>query len=77
MYKKSLGMRHFRVFRARRRQSWSLSWAAEVARDGKDKKTAPMEAVGCTIDGGQEAKTEILGKTHGAWRRVADGSLAG
>jgi hypothetical protein len=24
------------------------------------KETAPTEAVGCTIDGGQEAKTEIL-----------------
>ena len=31
-----------------------------VARDGQDEETAPTEAVGCTIGGGQEAKTQIL-----------------
>jgi hypothetical protein len=36
------------------------SWAAGVARDGKTRKTGQMGEVGCTIDGGQEAKTEIL-----------------
>ncbi len=29
------------------------------------KETAQTEAVGCTIDGGQEAKTEILVKDFG------------
>jgi hypothetical protein len=33
---KPLGMKHFWVFRARARQSWSPSSAAGVARDGKD-----------------------------------------
>src|SRR5664279_2553164 len=53
-------MRHFWVFRARARQSWSPSSAAGVARDGKDGENALTEASGCIIDGGQEAKMEIL-----------------
>jgi len=53
---KPLGMRHFWVFRARARQSWSPSSAAGVARDGKDGE----KAIGCIIDGGREAKMEIL-----------------
>src|ERR1035437_1861228 len=53
-------MRHFWVFRARARQSWSPSSAAGVARDGKDGENAPTEVIGCIIDGGQEAKMEIL-----------------
>src|ERR1039457_1916322 len=48
------------VFRARARQSWSPSSAAGVARDGKDGENAPTEAIGCIIDGAQEAKMEIL-----------------
>lgn len=60
MSEKPLGMRHFWVFRARARQSWSPSSAAGVARDGKDGENAPTEAIGCIIDGGQEAKMEIL-----------------
>jgi hypothetical protein len=37
------------------------SWVAGVARDGRnERETAPREAVECIIDGGQEAKTEIL-----------------
>jgi hypothetical protein len=31
-----------------------------VARDGRMKIAAPTEAVGCTIDGGQEAQREVL-----------------
>src|ERR1035437_6993169 len=57
---KPLGMRHFWVFRARARQSWSPSSAAGLARDGKDGENALTEASGCIIDGGQEAKIEIL-----------------
>src|ERR1039458_8749757 len=53
-------MRHFWVFRARARQNWSPSSAAGVARDGKDGENALTEASGCIIDGGQEAKMEIL-----------------
>jgi hypothetical protein len=34
--------------------------AAGIARDGKVKLAGPTEAVGCTIDGGQEAQTETL-----------------
>ena len=66
MSEKPLGMRHFWVFRARARQSWSPSSAAGVARDGKDGENAPTEAIGCTIDGGQDAKREIL---LDEWRR--------
>jgi hypothetical protein len=36
------------------------SLAAGVARDGRDETTAPTEVIGRTIDGGQEAKMEIL-----------------
>ena len=60
MSEKPLGMRHFWVFRARARQSWSPSSAAGVARDGKDGENALTEAIGCIIDRGQEAKMEIL-----------------
>ena len=63
MSEKPLGMRHFWVFRARARQSWSPSSAAGVARDGKDGENAPTEAIGFIIDGGQEAKMEILTET--------------
>jgi hypothetical protein len=63
---KPLGMRHFWVFRARARQSWSPSSAAGVARDGKDGKNAPREAIVRIIDCGQEAKMEILVKTTGS-----------
>ena len=38
VYKKSLGMRHFRVFRARGRQSQPAPSAVRVARDGKDEQ---------------------------------------
>lgn len=33
-----------------------LGWVAGVGRDGRDEKSAPPEAVGYTIDSGQEAK---------------------
>jgi len=43
-------------------------WAAGVAREGKDEKTAATEAVGCMLTAGREGTVEILGYTvpHGA-----------
>jgi uncharacterized protein YjbJ (UPF0337 family) len=38
------------------------SWGTGVARDGKRGGMAPTEVVGCTIDGGQEAKGKIKEK---------------
>src|SRR5512136_1412949 len=57
--KKSPQMRPSRPLACREKPELALSWAAGVARDGKIKKTGPMGEVGCTIDGGQDAKTEI------------------
>jgi hypothetical protein len=37
-------------------------WAAGVAREGKDEKTTPTEAVLCILTAGREAKMEILGQ---------------
>ena len=37
-------------------------WAAGVAPEGKDEKTAPTEVVGCILPAGREGKIEILGK---------------
>jgi hypothetical protein len=42
-----------------------------AGQDGKDEKTAPTEAVEYTIDGGQEAKTEILANIAAATWLVA------
>ena len=49
-----------RFLRTRRSQSWPLPGPLESLGMKKMKQTAPMEAVGSTIDGGQEAKMEIL-----------------
>jgi catechol 2,3-dioxygenase-like lactoylglutathione lyase family enzyme len=35
-------------------------WAAGVAREGKDEKTTPTEAVLCILTAGREGKMEIL-----------------
>ena len=59
MYEKSLEMRHFLVFHYPEEPKLARSWAAGVALDGKIEQTAPMVAVGCRIDGDQDAKTEI------------------
>jgi hypothetical protein len=37
-------------------------WAAGVAPEGKDEKTAPTEAVGCILPAGREGNMEILVK---------------
>jgi hypothetical protein len=61
---KPLEMRHFQVLTYPEEPELAPSWAAGVARDGKMRQTAPMGAVGCTIDGGQDGKTEILVETR-------------
>jgi hypothetical protein len=53
-------MRRFRVFPYLKEAERTPSRVAEPARDGKDEKRGPTEAIGCTLDGGQEAKMEIL-----------------
>jgi len=60
VYEKSLEMRHFRVFHYPKEAEPAACWPARVGRDGKHEKTAPTEAVGCIIQGGQEVKTELL-----------------
>ena len=60
VWEESLEMRHFRVSPCPEEAELAPSWAAAVARDGNDEINAPTEAVECTIEGGEEAKTEIL-----------------
>jgi len=64
VYKTSVGMRHFRVFRTRRSQSWPLLGPPEWLGMEIMRQTAPMQAAGCTIEGGQEAKMRTLAKTE-------------
>ena len=54
MYGKSFEMMHFRVFRTRRSQSWTLPGPVEAVGMKKMRNTAPMGAVG------RESKMEIL-----------------
>ena len=59
MYEKPLEMRHFRVFPCPEEPELAPSWAG-VAQDGKNlKEKALTEAIGCTIEGGRKAETEI------------------
>jgi hypothetical protein len=53
-------MRHVRVFRARRRQNWPLRGSPESLGVEAMNKTVPTEMIGCILDAGQDAKTEIL-----------------
>jgi len=53
-------MRHFRVCPYPEEAELAASWVAGVARQGNNKRTASTEAIGCTIEGGQDAKTGIL-----------------
>jgi hypothetical protein len=55
-------MRHFRVILHPDEAELAPSWVAAVAREGNSRRTASTEAIGCTIEGGQDAKTEILVK---------------
>jgi len=57
---KSLEMRPFLVFRYLEEAAPALSRPPQSLGMERMKKAAPTEAVGCTVDGGQEAKTEIL-----------------
>ena len=64
MYAKSLEMRHFHVPADPEEPGVAPSWAAKAAREEKDRqilsKDVKCPVIGCTIDGGQEAKEEIL-----------------
>ena len=60
MYEKSLEMRHFRVSTYSEEAELAPSWVTGVAREGNNKRTASTEAIGCTIEGGQDAKTGII-----------------
>jgi hypothetical protein len=53
-------MRQFLVFPYPEEAGLAPSGAAGVARDGKDEKTAPMEAVGCILTAAREGKMGIL-----------------
>jgi hypothetical protein len=53
-------MRQFLVFAYPEEAGLVHSWAARVAQDGKDEKTAPTEAVGCILTTGREGKMGIL-----------------
>ena len=53
-------MRHFRVSTYSEEAELAPSRVAGVARDGKDEKTAPAEAIGSILAGNREGKTEIL-----------------
>jgi hypothetical protein len=53
-------MRQFLVFPYPEEAGLAPSGAARVARDGKDEKTAPTEAVGCILTAGREGKMGIL-----------------
>ena len=53
-------MRQFLVFPYPEEAGLAPSGAAGVARDGKDEKTAPTEAVGCILTDGREGKMGIL-----------------
>ena len=55
-----LQMSQFPVFACPEEPELAPFWAAGVARDGRNERNAPTEAVGSIIASGQEAKTEFL-----------------
>jgi hypothetical protein len=66
VYEKSLEIRHFPVFPYPEEAELAPSWAApESLRVKRMMDTAPTEAVGCTINGAQEAHWK-------SWSRVGD-----
>ncbi len=67
MSEKPLEMRYFQVLPTRGSQCWPLPGPLESLRMEKMRETAPTEAVGCIIAGGQEAKTEILDQGLRPW----------
>jgi hypothetical protein len=62
VYEESLEMRHSRVLRTRRSQSWPLPGPPQSLGMERMKKTAPTEAVGCKIDNDQRPKMIIQAK---------------
>jgi len=63
VYEKSLEMRHFRVLHTRKRKCRRLARPLQSVGMERMKETAPTEVFGCTIEGAQEVKSEILVKT--------------
>lgn len=63
MYEKSFEIRHFPVSTYSEEADLAPSWAGGVAREGNNKRTTSNEAIGCTIEGGQDAKTKILAQS--------------
>jgi hypothetical protein len=55
-------MRQFLGFPYPEEAGLAPSWPAGVARDGKDEKTAPTEAMGSILAGGREGEMEILAR---------------
>ncbi len=68
MYEKSLELRHFPVFPYPEEAELAPSWAAELAREGKDEENGFSGGIGCRIDGVQDAKKEILDKREKSHR---------
>ena len=60
LYEKSVEMRHLRVLAFPEEPGLAPSWATGVVRDGRMRKMARIEAVGCIIGLGQHRKMEIL-----------------
>jgi hypothetical protein len=56
VYEKSFEMRHFRVSAYSEEAELAPVGAPESLGMEEMRETAPTEAVGCTLDGGQEAK---------------------
>ena len=66
MSEKLLEMRHFRVLLYSEEPELAPPGPPESFRIERTWKKAAVEAVGCTIDGGQQAKMEVLGRIDNA-----------
>ena len=60
MSEKPIEISHFRFLPYSQEAELAPARAARAAQEGKVRETAPTEAVGCTIYGGQEAIVAIL-----------------
>jgi len=76
---KSVEMRHFLDFPYPEEAAPNLSGPLRSLGMERMKRTAPTEALGYTLDGGEEAKTEILvnpsGRSMGRWRSEETSNL--
>ena len=54
---------------ARKKAGLAPTWVAGVAREGTN-TTAPTEVIGCILDTGEDAKTEILGSMNEDQKRA-------